>query len=604
MEKAWEQQQKTTFIKWLNMKLRKVQGAREIRDLPDLADGVALCQLFESLYPQAQMPRYNKDPKLAAHKMDNLAVAFRFLETAEIKVLTKPQNVIECNQTMVLGLLWTLVLEFDINRAMKAAQAASAVRDGKNAFSFKPGQAKDALLAWVRNRVAKYGMQPNNFDRDFCDGNVLLGLVHSLRPDLFNWQQFNRSNPAINVNTALGLAESQMGIPALLDPAMLLGGNPDEKSVMTYVVNFLMYEQENRELVDRLASMNSVLSPREDPMKKQLEEQQRQLAEQKRQMEELARQKALLAQQQQLMQQQQQLAALEEQKRQMMALQAAKLQQQQQQMELLRQQQDMARQQAEFARQQQLQAELARQQQLAQQLALQKQHAEQLAAQQALLRQQQLQQQQMQMQQQQQLQMAAEVTRMKFFQALQQQQAEGVGVRDYVLFIDKSGSMAGSRWQEARKAIEALAPQITRACPQGSSMYFFNNECTRIDNVTTAQQVHDYFGREKPERGTNLSLALMHAFDVHFQKRAGRPDTWLIVTDGAPDRPTHVWEVLKENFAKFRIPNEITISFIQIGASQEATDYLRQLKGSLAFCDSLTSEDLPKVEFSSLFSRK
>jgi anion-transporting ArsA/GET3 family ATPase len=49
------------------------------------------------------MPRYNKDPKLAAHKMDNLAVAFKFLENADIKVLTKPQNVIETNQTMVLG---------------------------------------------------------------------------------------------------------------------------------------------------------------------------------------------------------------------------------------------------------------------------------------------------------------------------------------------------------------------------------------------------------------------------------------------------------------------------------------------------------------------
>ncbi len=128
-----------------------------------------------------------------------------------------------------------------------------------------------------------------------------------------------------------------------------------------------------------------------------------------------------------------------------------------------------------------------------------------------------------QQQQQQQLQMAAELTRMKFFQALQQQQMEGVGVRDYVLFIDKSGSMAGGRWQEARKAIESLAPQLAKvffffflffflmflvfhfvvlmsnqACPQGSSLYFFNDQCTRIDNVTTAAQVHEYFGKEKP----------------------------------------------------------------------------------------------------------
>jgi hypothetical protein len=59
-------------------------------------------------------------------------------------------------------------------------------------------------------------------------------------------------------------------------------GNPDEKSVMTYVVNFLMYEQENR---DRIAALQNSMSPREDLAKKQLEEQQRQLAEQKRQVE-------------------------------------------------------------------------------------------------------------------------------------------------------------------------------------------------------------------------------------------------------------------------------------------------------------------------------
>lgn len=53
------------------------------------------------------------------------------------QVLTKPQNVAETNQTMVLGLLWTLVLEFDINRTMKAAAASQAVQAGQNAFNFK-----------------------------------------------------------------------------------------------------------------------------------------------------------------------------------------------------------------------------------------------------------------------------------------------------------------------------------------------------------------------------------------------------------------------------------------------------------------------------------
>lgn len=46
-------------------------------------------------------------------------------------------------------------------------------------------------------------------------------------------------------------------------------------------------------------------------------------------------------------------------------------------------------------------------------------------------------------------------------------------MRDYVLFVDKSGSMAGNRWDEARKAVESLAPQVTRACPLGISLCVF-----------------------------------------------------------------------------------------------------------------------------------
>lgn len=437
-------------------------------------------------------------------------------------------------------------------------------------------------------------MAPENFGRDFCDGNVLLALIHSLRPDLLNWPALDRSNPANNINLALAVAERDMGIPALLDPAMLLGGNPDEKSVMTYVVNFLMYQQENKDLVARLGQMSMQVSAEEEA-RRRLEEQQRMLAEQQKQLRELERQKALLAQQQQIQAQQEQLRQMQAQKEALLAQQRAQAAQQQQQLELMRQKQELERKKAELAKQQQLQAEMARQQQLAQQLAYQKQQAEHLAQQQAALRAQQA-------AAAQQLQMAAELQRMKFFQQLQQQEQEGVGKRDYVLFIDKSGSMAGSRWSEARKAVEGLAPQITRACPQGMSMYFFNNECKRIDNIKTAKQVHDYFAKEKPDRGTNLSLALQHAFEVHFTKR-GAPETWLIVTDGAPDRPTHVWQILKENFQKFRAPNEVTVSFVQIGASQEATDYLRQIKGSLPFCDSITSDELPRVEFSKMFSK-
>lgn len=50
----------------------------------------------------------------------------------------------------------------------------------------------------------------------------------------------------------MNLADQQMGIPPLLDPEAITSGNADEKSVMTYVVNFMTYESENHVKVSEL----------------------------------------------------------------------------------------------------------------------------------------------------------------------------------------------------------------------------------------------------------------------------------------------------------------------------------------------------------------
>jgi hypothetical protein len=632
---------------------------------------------------------------------------------------------------------------------MKAAAAQSAVGQGQRSFDFKPGAAKDNLLGWTRAHTEPYGQTPHNFDKDFCDGKTLLALVHSIRPDLFKWNEQDKSNPRANVVTAMNLADQHMGIPPLLDPETLVGGNPDEKSVMTYVVNFMTYESENIEKVNKLQyeygeqarqvdqkKQEQVAKQREALQREQrlLDEQRRAQdeklrAEERRQQEELERQRAdiekqrkqleemgakktadMAAKQRELLQREQQV--LEEQRRAQEAKikeeerrQAEELARQQQQideqrrmMEEMRaaeearhaalqraQRDELERQQREIDEQRRAMEELQRKtaemektkiaaqkeelerqrreideqrarvaemekrkllvakeqleeekrvlaeqkEQLKRQeeqkrklLELEKQKAD-LAKQQRelqkveeqrramLLKQQDLLRQKAAIDQERaliakpravdKLKMAPEVQRMSFFQAVAERQ-----VRDYVLFVDKSGSMAGNRWDEARKAVESLAPQVTRACPMGISLYFFNDECVRIDNVSTAQQVAGFFAKEKPDRGTNLHLAFKHAFGVHFkraQKGEFQPETWLVITDGAPDKPTHVYELLKSEGAKFKTPDEVTISFIQIGNDEKALQYLKNLRGALPFVDTLTQEDLPKRdEFSTLFT--
>ena len=634
------------------------------------------------------MPRYNKKPKLPAHKLDNLAVAFKFMDNAGIRTFCKPQNVYECDQTMVLGLMWTLILEFDINRAMKAASAQKGVHAGQHQFDFKPGAAKDNLLGWTRAHTAPYGQEPQNFDRDFNDGEALVALVHSLRPDLFNYQELDRSDSKKNVVTAMTHADRSMGIDPLLDPDALVNGQADEKSVMAYVVQFLDYEnnnmttitkarqefgeevreekqnklrqtQETRQKLSREAeSMEKEKSKQDAEMRErerketeELQKQQSRLEEQRREMESMraaeeSRHQELVRKQREDMEREQreldeQRRQMEDKRRQMEELEKSKLAKQKKQLE--EQRRELAEQQKKVAELEKRKSVTAQKQLEAEQRSLEEQKTKmkeveeqkrklavlqkkkaELAQQQkdlkeaesqrnaVLVKREELNRKKAALEQERSalqqkkivpLQMAKEVTRMSFFTSLAERQT-----RDYVLFVDKSGSMAGNRWDEARKAVQALAPQVTRACPLGISLYFFNDECIRIDNITTAEQVAGFFAKEKPDRGTNLHLAMKHAFGVHNRAKKGmQPETWLIITDGAPDKPTHVWQLLKEEGKTFRTPDEVTLSFIQIGNDEHATEYLRKMRGSLNFVDTLTSEDLPKTAdgaFSTLFTQQ
>lgn len=50
--------------------------------------------------------------------------------------------------------------------------------------------------------------------------------------------------------------------------------------------------------------------------------------------------------------------------------------------------------------------------------------------------------------------------------------------RDYILCVDKSGSMAGSNWREAKAAVSMIAPSACACDPDGITLYFFGSPGT------------------------------------------------------------------------------------------------------------------------------
>ncbi len=182
--------------------------------------------------------------------------------------------------------------------------------------------------------------------------------------------------------------------------------------------------------------------------------------------------------------------------------------------------------------------------------------------------------------------------------------------RDYTLIIDKSGSMSTpeppsgrSRWETAQESTLALARKCEQFDPDGITLYLFSGRFKRFDDVT-ASKVAQIFQENDPSGTTNLADVLKHAVDNYFQRKAAgetkaNGETILVITDGEPDDRKAVMRVIIEATRHMERDEELAISFIQIGADQTATRFLKALDDELQsagakfdICDTVTLDDM------------
>ncbi|XP_034461360.1 dystrophin isoform X13 [Hippoglossus hippoglossus] len=95
------------------------------------------------------------------------------------------------------------------------------------------------LLSWVRQNTCQYP-QVNvvNFSSSWNDGLAFNALIHSHRPELFDWSSVEKKTSAIDrLEHAFSKAEQHLGIDRLLDPEDVAVPQPDKKSVLMYVTS-------------------------------------------------------------------------------------------------------------------------------------------------------------------------------------------------------------------------------------------------------------------------------------------------------------------------------------------------------------------------------
>uniref|UniRef100_A0A8B9CQL5 Spectrin beta chain n=1 Tax=Anser brachyrhynchus TaxID=132585 RepID=A0A8B9CQL5_9AVES len=195
----------------------------------DLRDGRMLIKLLEVLSGE-RLPKPTKG-RMRIHCLENVDKALQFLKEQRVHLENMgSHDIVDGNHRLTLGLIWTIILRFQIQ------DISVETEDNKEKKS-----AKDALLLWCQMKTAGYpNVNIHNFTTSWRDGMAFNALIHKHRPDLIDFDKLKKSNAHYNLQNAFNLAEQHLGLTKLLDPE----GNvdhPDEKSIITYVVTYYHY---------------------------------------------------------------------------------------------------------------------------------------------------------------------------------------------------------------------------------------------------------------------------------------------------------------------------------------------------------------------------
>ncbi|XP_066570676.1 plectin [Amia ocellicauda] len=212
--------QKKTFTKWVNKHLMKSQ--RHVSDLyEDLRDGHNLISLLEVLSGET-LPR--EKGRMRFHKLQNVQIALDFLKHRQVKLVNiRNDDIADGNPKLTLGLIWTIILHFQISDIQVCGQSEDMT-------------AKEKLLLWSQRMVEGYqGLRCDNFTSSWRDGRLFNAVIHRHRPMLIDMNKVYRQTNTENLEQAFNVAEKDLGVTRLLDPEDVDVPHPDEKSIITYV---------------------------------------------------------------------------------------------------------------------------------------------------------------------------------------------------------------------------------------------------------------------------------------------------------------------------------------------------------------------------------
>ncbi|XP_005177800.1 filamin-C isoform X2 [Musca domestica] len=217
-EDLWVEIQANTFRNWVNEHLRPT--GMQVHDwATDFCDGTCLCALVESLQTRPLKPAWNRRPANQHHYLENATTALKSIEEDHIKLVNIGNvDIVNGNVKLILGLIWSLIVRYQIGRS-----------------KFPP---RKLMLAWLQ--AALPDCKITNLTTDWNSGVNLAALLDYCKPGLFpHWRSLDPSQSIRNCTNAMNLAQSEFGVPKVLEPEYLASPWLDELSGMTYLSYFM-----------------------------------------------------------------------------------------------------------------------------------------------------------------------------------------------------------------------------------------------------------------------------------------------------------------------------------------------------------------------------
>merc|ERR1712232_375684 len=202
--------QKRVFTKWITLNLSQSKD-----DVPEkidednfvdvFQDGHVLLKLVEVLsHSTSDIKTPKSQNKLQV--MGYITEVLKFVEKQDMKLTISAENIYGRDETMILGLIWTLILKYQVGK-------------------------KQEILAWLRVLVDE---QIKNFDADWKDGILFCKLVEALS----GLQAPLGSEVKTRLEWAFSNAESKLGITEIISAEDMTSGYFDERSCLTYLSFF------------------------------------------------------------------------------------------------------------------------------------------------------------------------------------------------------------------------------------------------------------------------------------------------------------------------------------------------------------------------------